>query len=312
MLMRLIKNIICLTVLMVFTLFHTQISFAADSEWYWISSDDKYSKYFSMTRITTVSSQNNIPTCIEDWIKTGYAPGGAAETIANMKLPINDPNQLVYSLARVQINPQERTLRYMEEIFYDKDGKALYTLKYNNPVNKDINSQSFDEKGLWSNESGESSADTATLRQIDNNIIVWIWQENKDSAGNVSSIQFMKKEYNVQNLTARTLKYNFWSPDTNWIDKTPNLDKNMHSIIPESTEDVEFKKIRYYANKYPEWATRYQINKTATTATVPTNTTATTTTPTPTTPVNSTTTSPAASGVTNPIGSVGPIGAPIN
>ena len=54
MLMRLIKNIICLTVLMVFTLFHTQISFAADSEWYWISSDDKYSKYFSMTRITTV------------------------------------------------------------------------------------------------------------------------------------------------------------------------------------------------------------------------------------------------------------------
>ena len=122
----------------------------------------------------------------------------------------------------------------------------------------------------------------------------------------------MKKEYNVKNLTARTLKYNFWSPDTNWIDKTPNLDKNMHSIIPESTEDVEFKKIRYYANKYPEWATRYQINKTATTATVPTNTTATTTTPTPTTPVNSTTTSPAASGVTNPIGSVGPIGAPIN
>lgn len=335
--MRLIKNIICLTVLMVFTLFHTQISFAADSEWYWISSDDKYSKYFSMTRITTVSSQNNIPTCIEDWIKTGYAPGGAAETIANMKLPINDPNQLVYSLARVQINPQERTLRYMEEIFYDKDGKALYTLKYDNPVNKDINSQSFDEKfyamivdrvfnkgeggrlisnarwlGLWSNESGESSADTATLRQIDNNIIVWIWQENKDSAGNVSSIQFMKKEYNVQNLTARTLKYNFWSPDTNWIDKTPNLDKNMHSIIPESTEDVEFKKIRYYTNKYPEWATRYQINKTVTTATVPTNTTTTTTTPTPTTPVNSTTTSPAASGVTNPIGSVGPIGAPIN
>ena len=44
--MRLIKNIICLIVLMVFTLFHTQISFAADSEWYWISSDDKYSKYF--------------------------------------------------------------------------------------------------------------------------------------------------------------------------------------------------------------------------------------------------------------------------
>ena len=88
---------------MVISFLSTQISFAADSEWYWINSDDKYSKYFSTTRINTISSENNIPTCIEDWIKTGYAPGGAAETINNMKLPIKDPNQLSYSLARVQL-----------------------------------------------------------------------------------------------------------------------------------------------------------------------------------------------------------------
>lgn len=327
--MRLLKSIICLTILTIFTIFHTQTSFAADNEWYWINSDDKYSKYFSMTRITTISSQNNIPTCIEDWIKTGYAPGGAAETISNMNLPIKDPNQLSYSLARIQINPQERTLRYMEEIFYDKDGKALYTLKHAQPINKDINSQSFDEKfyamivdrvfnkgeggrlvsnarwlGLWNNASGDSSADTATLRQIGNSVFTWIWQENKNADGNVISIQFMKKEYDIHNLTARTLKYNFWSADTGWIDKTPNLDKNMHSIVPESTEDVEFKKIRYYANKYADWVTRYQIIKT-------TNEIPATNAPT-TTPVNSATTSPAANGVTNPIGSVGPIGAPIS
>lgn len=329
--MRLLKSIICFTILTIFTIFHTQTSFAADNEWYWISSDDKYSKYFSMTRITTISSQNNIPTCIEDWIKTGYAPGGAAETISNMKLPIKDPNQLSYSLARIQINPQERTLRYMEEIFYDKDGKALYTLKHAQPINKDINSQSFDEKfyamivdrvfnkgeggrlisntrwlGLWNNTSGDSSADTATLRQVGNSVFIWIWQENKNADGNVVSIQFMKKEYDIHNLTARTLKYNFWSADTGWIDKTPNLDKNMHSIIPESTEDVEFKKIRYYANKYSDWATRYQLTKTINQ--VPnSNTNATVT-----TPVDSIKTSPAASGVTNPIGSVGPIGAPVS
>lgn len=329
--MRYLRNILCVTILMVISFLSTQISFAADSEWYWINSDDKYSKYFSTTRINTISSENNIPTCIEDWIKTGYAPGGAAETINNMKLPIKDPNQLSYSLARVQINPQDRTLRYMEEIFYDKDGTALYTLKHAKPINKDINSQSFDEKfyamivdkvfnkgeggrlisnarwlGLWSNASGESSADTATMRQIGNNVIVWIWQENKAGDGNVISIQFMKKEYDLQNLTARTLKYNFWSADTGWIDKTPNLDKNMHSIIPESTEDVEFKKIRYYANKYADWVTRYQINKNISTPVAPTPVAQ------PTTPVNSTVTSPAANGVANPIGSVGPIGAPIN
>lgn len=327
--MRLLKSIICLAILTIFTIFHTQTSFVADNEWYWISSDDKYSKYFSMTRITTISSQNNIPTCIEDWIKTGYAPGGATETISNMKLPIKDPNQLSYSLARIQVNPQERTLRYMEEIFYDKDGKALYTLKHAQPINKDINSQSFDEKfytmivdrvfnkgeggrlvsnarwlGLWDNSSGDSSADTATLRQVGNSVFVWIWQENKNADGNIISIQFMKKEYDIHTLTARTLKYNFWSADTGWIDKTPNLDKNMHSIIPESSEDVEFKKIRYYANKYADWATRYQITKAVNQR--PIANTATTT------PVDSKKTSHAANGVTNPLGSIGPIGAPVS
>lgn len=334
--MRLFKSVICLAVLMVFSLIHSSVSFADDSEWYWISSDDKYSKYFSMTRITTVSSQNNIPTCVEDWIKTGYAPGGAAEAISNMKLPIDDPNKLTYSLARIQINPQERTLRYMEEIFYDKDGNALYTLKYTNPIVKDINSQSFDEKfyamildrvfnkgeggrliskerwlTLWDNASGDSAADTATMRQIDNDIFVWIWQENKDSAGNVTSIQFMKKQYNVKSLTAATLKYHFWSAQTGWMDKTASVEGE-HSIIPESTEDVEFGKIKAYAAKNPSWVFRYQLNnpvaaapaKTSTAATAPASSSA--------TPAASSTTSPAATGVSNPIGSVGPIGAPVN
>ena len=247
-----------------------------------------------MTRITTVSSQKNIPTCIEDWIKTGYAPGGAAEAISNMKLPIDDPNKLSYSLARIQINPQERTLRYMEEIFYDKDGTALYTLKYTNPVIKDINSQSFDEKfyamivdrvfnkgeggrliskerwlTLWDNASGDSAADTATMRQINNDIFVC------------------------------------------WIDQTASVE-GIHSIIPESTEDVEFGKIKEYAAKNPSWVFRYQLNNP-----VSANNTAKTAAPAASTATSAsaqtaTATSPAATGVANPIGSVGPIGAPIN
>ena len=342
--MRLLKNVICLAILMVFSLIHASVSFAADSEWYWISSDDKYSKFFSMTRITTVSSQNNIPTCIEDWIKTGYAPGGAAEAISNMKLPIDDPNKLSYSLARIQINPQERTLRYMEEIFYDKDGTALYTLKYSNPIVKDINSQSFDEKfyamivdrvfnkgeggrliskdrwlTLWDNSSGDSAADTATMRQVGNDIYTWIWQENKDNAGNVSSIQFMKKQYNTKSLTANTLKYHFWSAQTGWEDRTSSV-TGTHSIVPESTEDVEFGKIKSYAANNPSWVFRYQLNNPTTVTqnptTATTTTTAPTTTPSTTTSTNTTTTpavtSPAATDVANPIGSVGPIGAPIN
>ncbi len=332
--MRLMKNIICLTMLTIFSLIHMQVSLAADSEWYWINSDDKYSKYFSMTRINVVSSKNNIPTCIEDWIRTGYAPGGAAEAIQNMKLPINDPNELVYSLARIQINPQERTLSYLEEIFYDKDGKVLYTQVNSNPIKKDINSQSFDEKfyamivdrvfnkgeggrliakdrwlNLWSNSTSSSSADTATLRQIDNNVIVWMWQENKDENGNVKTIEFMKKEYDLKSISARILKYNYWSFDTGWVDRTASLDKNIHSIIPESTEDIEFSKIKQYVTANPSWAKRYQLNTTA----ASNNSSSTTSTANNTVVTNTpAVVSPAAQGVENPIGSVGPITAPIN
>ncbi len=345
--MRLLKNIICITMMTITALVGSlslQTALAADSEWYWISSDDKYSKYFSMTRINITARENNIPTCIDDWIKTGYAPGGAAEAIKNMNLPIQDPNEMTYSLAHIQINPQERTLSYLEEIFYNKDGKALYTLKYDNPRIRDINSQSFDEKfyamivdrvfnkgeggrliskerwlNLWSNAAGDSSADTATLRQIGNNVITWVWQENKNDDGVVNSIQFMKKEYNLQNLSARTLKYSYWSADSGWVDNTPSLDKNMHSIIPESTEDLEFQKIKSYAANNPSWAQRYQINavtQSSATAKTPSSTAstpATNTAPTQTTVTQpSTNLSSAATDVENPIGSVGPIGAPIN
>ena len=314
---------------------------AADSEWYWINSDDKYSKYFSMTRINTISTENGVPTCIEDWIKTGYAPGGAAETISNMKLPIDDPNQLSYSLALVRMNPQQRTLWYMEEIFYDHNGKALYTLRHQTPIIKEINSQSFDEKfyamivdrvfnkgeggrliakdrwlTLWQNGSGTSSADTATLRQIGDSVFVWLWQENKNADGQTASINFMKKEYNLKNMTAATLKNNYWGYDTGWIDKTSQTDKTMHSIIPESTEDAEFAQIKQYAAANAAWATRYQpdaANTASTAAAAPQASTSSDSTAAASSAgaADDSNVSPAAKNSTNPIGSVGPIGGPL-
>ena len=332
--MRLIKNLLCAFMVALIGLSLVQTAYAADSEWYWINSDDKYSKYFSMTRINTVSSQNGIPTCIEDWIKTGYAPGGAAEAIANMKLPINDPNQLSYSLALVRMDPQQRTFWYMEEIFYDKDGKALYTLRHQTPIKKEINSQSFDEKfyamivdrvfnkgeggrliakdrwlTLWQNSSGTSSADTATLRKVGDNAYVWIWQENKNADGQTVSINFMKKEYNLQNMSAATLNNNYWGYDTGWVDKSGQLDKTMHSIIPESSEDAEFAKIKQYVADNLAWASRYQLDAAPAAATVP-SADASVQTSAPAKTDNAT--SPAAKSSTNPIGSVGPIGAPQN
>lgn len=338
--MRLLKNLLYALMIALVGLSLAGRASAADSEWYWITSDDKYSKYFSTERINVVSSKDGIPACIEDWIKTSYAPGGAAEAISNMKLPIDDPNNLSYSLALVRMNPQDRTFWYMEEIFYDKDGRALYTLRHSSPIIKDINSQSFDEKfyamivdrvfnkgeggrliakdrwlTLWQNSSGTSSADTATLRRVGSSAFVWIWQENKNADGETVSINFMKKEYNLSNMTAATLKNNYWGFDTGWVNKTAQLDTSMHAIIPESSEDMEFAKIKQYIAAHPDWAARYQPGSTSAAAPAPSGTQAAAAVPTAdsssSAAASGSSVSPAAKHSTDPLGSVGPIGGPV-
>ena len=56
-------------------------------EWYWLSSDDKYSKYFDPESLQinsrVITDTNVVPTEIQGWTKTTYTWGGASETIKN-------------------------------------------------------------------------------------------------------------------------------------------------------------------------------------------------------------------------------------
>lgn len=352
---KIIKHI---SILILFMLTFTSITIAnaASPNWYWISSNDKYSKFFATNFIRITHKENNIPTTVEDWVKTNYSLDGARETIKNMKLPIANPADLSYSIATVQLNPQARTICYLDEIFYDKNGKALYRAIPAKPIHKDINSRSFDEKfytmiidrvfnqgetsrlssktrwlNLWNNDKGTASADTATIRRIGNNVIVWIWQENKNNT-TISSIQFMKKEYNLKTGEVRTIRYDFWSPKTNWVDRTATDAKGFHNANTTTTELAEFTAIKAFANRYPKWSTRYQLIQ-PTPLVKPTASSPKSTKPAP--PESVMPISPSGESISNgqassnnnkpakansqtpdpnenlPIGSVGPIGAPI-
>ena len=132
------------------------------AEWYWLKSDDKYSKFFDPDSVKVVkkakvlnhsknengeevTTEKEIPTEIEAWTKTVYTYEGAAETISNygISATLPDPKVLSYSLALFRINPQTRTIQYAREDFYNANDKIIWS-KADQRI-KEINSQSFDE-----------------------------------------------------------------------------------------------------------------------------------------------------------------------
>lgn len=256
---------------------------AAGNPWYWISSDSKFSKFFNPGEVKVIAQQDGIPTLIQDYIKTSYSAAGAAETIQAMKLNIKNPADLSYSIAKVWVNPQNRTISYMEETFYNKDGKALYKNIPAQPRHKPINSQAFDEKfytyivdqvyhqgetkylnspqrwlTIWDNGSGDNAADTSTMYQIKNNVITWLWRNNK-TGGKVTSIIFAQKEFDLKNNSVRTLYEYKWTPDTNWQTVISTPDTKMRPVKAKTVEGEEFAKIRSFALRNPIWTYRYQL-----------------------------------------------------
>ncbi|MBR6268178.1 MAG: hypothetical protein IKR28_07615, partial [Selenomonadaceae bacterium] len=112
-----------------FFIFSFQLAQAQASEWFWLSSDEKYTKYFEPDTVKVIrkaqTNHGDVPTELEGWTKTTYTFGGADETIRNYEIQsiLPDPRLLSYSLALLRINPQNRTIQYAREDFYDPSGK---------------------------------------------------------------------------------------------------------------------------------------------------------------------------------------------
>lgn len=134
----------------------------SSTQWYWLKSDDKYSKFFDPDSVKVVKKakvtqhtkdengedvtvEKEIPTEIEAWTKTAYTYEGATETISNygISATLPDPKVLSYSLALFRINPQTRTIQYAREDFYNAKDQIIWS-KADGRI-KEINSRSFDE-----------------------------------------------------------------------------------------------------------------------------------------------------------------------
>lgn len=266
----------------------------AAEAWYWLSSDDKYSKFFDPTSVVTVKSAKKesgekVPTEIQAWIKTGYSYGGAQETIDSYGIgAVLKPGQLSYSLAQVTINPQNRTIQYLKEDFYNAAGEVVWSTTEGRV--KEINSQQFDEAyynavvdevfrvgemkraaaedrwiDLWKEEAEDGqvtsvTADTTTMRLKGSNLILWEWYETKDKSGKVLEIKFVKKAVNLVQGTERIVKGDYWSGGTGWKPVEDEYEGAYRAISPNEPAIKGLTRLKAFAKGYSTWVNRYRLN----------------------------------------------------
>lgn len=266
---------------------------AGGTDWYWLSSDEKYSNFFDPASVVATASvetaRGRVPTEIEAYIKTGYSYGGAQETIAAYGIGevIPDPAQLAFSVALLKVNPQNRMVQYMKEDLYDASGRVLWS--HTDGREKEINSQSFDEQyydaivdhvfhqhelerrvaqdrwqDLWTSEvdglTTTAIADTTTMRRKGDNLIYWEWDTVKNVAGDTLEIKFLKKAVNLPQGTERIVAAHYWSGQTGWKDMEDDMGGAYRLIKSGMPQADGLTVLRLYAKDHAAWVDRYRID----------------------------------------------------
>ena len=267
----------------------------AETNWYWLKSNEKYSKYFDPESVkvikkATTDSGREVATEIEAWTKTTYSYEGAAETIKSYGISsvLPDPRALSYSLALFKVNPQTRMIQYAREDFYNSRDQIIWS-KADGRV-KEINSQAFDEDfyaaivdevfrqgeverknaqdrwiDLWTYTDKDGyttnvSGDTTTMQLKGTNLILWEWQTVKDAKGQTVEIRFMKKAVNLPQGTEKITSGQVWKISTkSWSNLDDENDGNYRMIESDSPEYKGLVRLRAYAKGYSKWVTRYAI-----------------------------------------------------
>ncbi len=278
-------------------IFFVPLETCAAVDWFWLDSNDKYSKYFDPDSVTikkkvVTSDGREIAIEIEAWTKTTYSYDGAAETIKNYGIAniLPDPKNLSYSLALLRVNPQNRTLQYVREDFYNEKDQVVWS-KEEGRI-KEINTRSFDEEfycaivdevfqlgerdrkrapteerwiDLWADTNNEGvtttlSADTTTMRLKGSNLILWEWQVTKDSSGKTLEIRFMKKAVNLTQGTEVIKDGQTWTPTNSWQELKDEYDGSYRMIKSDEPDYKGLVRLRAYVKNNSRWVTRYSLD----------------------------------------------------
>lgn len=278
-------------------IFFIPVDACAAVEWFYLDANDKYAKYFDPASVTikkkvVTNDGREIAIEIEAWTKTTYSYDGASETIKNYGIGniLPDAKSLAYSLALLRVNPQNRTLQYVREDFYNDKDEVVWS-KEEGRV-KEINTRSFDEEfycaivdevfqlgerdrkraptekrwiDLWTytDKAGETttlSADTTTMRLKGSNLILWEWEVTKDASNKTIEIRFMKKAVNLTQGTEVIKDGQIWTPTNSWQELKDEFDGAYRMIKSDEPDYKGLVRLRAYVKNNPNWVTRYSLD----------------------------------------------------
>ena len=282
---------------LLFLLLLCPAAFADDGRaWTWLSSNDKYSKFYAPASVRVTQSvmpagkKQTVATEITADIRTSFSYEGAEETIRNYKIGhvITSPSQLSYAIAQVRVVPQTRLLQYVGETFYDAAGNVLWSKGMG--TEKEMNSQQFDEEFyaaiidivfrqgemarlraddrwilLWTDETASGiktqvTADTSKMRRTGDNLIFWAWTEVRDTSGKAIEIKFDKRAVNLPQGTERIISGRFWSPGEGWQELDDAYEGAYRMIAKSTPEERGLMRLRAFADGYSTWVNRYRID----------------------------------------------------
>ena len=280
---------------LLFLLLLCPAAFADDGRaWTWLSSNDKYSKFYAPASVRVTQSvmptgkKEAVATELTADIRTSFSYEGAEETIRNYKIGhvITSPSQLSYAIAQVRVVPQTRLLQYVGETFYDAAGNVLWSKGVG--TEKEMNSQQFDEEFyaaiidtvfhqgemqrlradnrwilLWSDETSgvktQVTADTSTMRRMGDNLVFWAWTEVRGADGKAMEIKFDKRAVNLPQGTERIVTGRYWSPQGGWQALDDGYEGAYRMINRDAPEERGLVRLRAFADGYSTWVTRYQV-----------------------------------------------------
>ena len=286
------KRLPCFSLLVLICSFLIMNTALANVVWKEIAVDGNYGKLYQPSSVKVVSATNGVATLIRATIKTTYNLEAAQETIAGYEIGniIADPSKLAYSVADVEINPQNRTIRYAKEDFYDTTDKVIWSAEPREP--KEVHKERIFEEDyyativdavfhqgererckagdrwrtLWQETEKDGStavsmADTSTMRQRgENTLIFWEWIEKKTLAGQTTEVQFLKKAVRLNDGTQKIIEGKKWTPQTpKWVTVASS---GVYEKIPtKGAKAGGLQFLRAYHKGYQYWLNRYRTDK---------------------------------------------------
>ena len=259
---------------LLFLLLLCPAAFADDGRaWTWLSSNDKYSKFYAPASVRVTQSV----------MPVGKKEAVATEITADIRTSFSYEG----AIAQVRVVPQTRLLQYIGETFYDAAGNVLWSKGVG--TEKEMNSQQFDEEFyaaivdmvfhqgemnrlraddrwilLWTDEtvSGiktQVTADTSTMRRTGDNLVFWAWTEVRDADGKAVEIKFDKRAVNLPQGTERIVTGRYWSPSDGWQPLDDGYEGAYRMIVREAPEGRGLIRLRAFADGYSTWVNRYQV-----------------------------------------------------